>query len=305
MTDYLSPTQRRERFRAVLAGDACAHPVEVFDAVSARIAEDLGFEIGFLTGGTAQATIVGGPDLFLVTLTEFVDQVRRICRASSISLMVDPDHGYGNALNVIRTVQELEDTGVAALSIKDGDLPTAFGSSVFLDGTAEKFTEEEPAVSVEEAVGKMKAAVAARRDRSLVIIARTRPLRNAGGISETVERVKAYEQAGVDAIYLAYTLTPDGLEELHNATRLPLLIGHNATRDLNMDDTALANMGIRLATQGRFALHASIKAMYDAFKALRDGKSPTEIRDSLASPELLAQVTRQSNYENWIKDYLH
>ena len=90
-------TARRERFRAILAGDRCVHPASVFDPTSARIAEDVGFEVGMLAGSIASATVLGAPDMIVLTLTEFAQQVHRICRASSIGLMVDADHGYGNA----------------------------------------------------------------------------------------------------------------------------------------------------------------------------------------------------------------
>src|SRR5438045_1474187 len=120
-------TERRERFRAILAGDRCLFPGSVFDPISARIAEDLGFEIGMFAGSIASLTVLGAPDLIVVTLTEFAQQALRINRAGNLPLLVDADHGYGNALNVKRTVEELETAGVAALTIEDTTLPAAFG----------------------------------------------------------------------------------------------------------------------------------------------------------------------------------
>src|SRR5687767_14616787 len=120
-------TPRREAFRAVLAGDRCVHPASVFDPTSARIAEDLGFELGMFAGSIASLTVLGAPDLIVLTLSEFAQQALRINRAGNLPLLVDADHGYGNALNVKRTVEELETAGVAALTIEDTLLPTAFG----------------------------------------------------------------------------------------------------------------------------------------------------------------------------------
>src|SRR5258708_6602610 len=120
-------TERRRRFRAIFAGTRCVRPASVFDAVSARIAEDLGFEIGMFAGSVASLAVLGAPDLIVVTLTEFAEQAYRICRAGNLPLLVDADHGYGNALNVMRTVQELEAAGVAALTIEDTALPAGFG----------------------------------------------------------------------------------------------------------------------------------------------------------------------------------
>ena len=108
-------TDRRERFRAVLLGTECVHPGSVFDPISARIAEELGFEIGMFAGSIASFTVLGVPDLIVLTLTEFAAQAYRINRAGKLPLLVDADHGYGNALNVMRTIQELETAGVAAV----------------------------------------------------------------------------------------------------------------------------------------------------------------------------------------------
>src|SRR3546814_8296436 len=119
--------RQRERFRAILAGDGCIHPASVYDPISARIAEDLGFEAGMFAGSIASMTVLGAPDLIVLTLSEFAAQAHRICRAGPLPLMVDADHGYGNALTAMRTVQELETAAVAALTIEDTDLSQPFG----------------------------------------------------------------------------------------------------------------------------------------------------------------------------------
>src|SRR5262245_14664983 len=146
-------TDRRKRFRAVLSGERCLHPGSVFDPISARIAEDLGFEIGMFAGSTASLTVLGAPDLIVLTLSEFAGQAYRINRASGLPLLVDADHGYGNALNVKRTVEELETAGVAGLSIEDTVLPTPYGAT------------EIKLLPIEEGVGKMRAALAGRQDQ--------------------------------------------------------------------------------------------------------------------------------------------
>ncbi len=152
---------RRKAFREILAGGRCVHPGSVFDPISARIAEDLGFELGMFAGSVASMTVLGAPDLIVLTLTEFAAQAHRICRAGELPLMVDADHGYGNALNVQRTVAELEMAGVAGLSIEDTEQPEAFGAG------------QPRLISIEEGAGKMRAALAGRRDPDLVIAGRT------------------------------------------------------------------------------------------------------------------------------------
>src|SRR5499433_1338770 len=162
-------TDRRRRFRAILRGERCYHPASVYDPLSARIAQDVGFEVGMFAGSTASLTVLGAPDLILITLSEFAGQAYRINRAFDLPLLVDADHGYGNALNVMRTVEELETAGVSALTIEDTLLPARFGQR-----------QGEELISIQEFVGKLRAAVAARQDPSLVIIGRTAALRSEG-----------------------------------------------------------------------------------------------------------------------------
>jgi len=176
-------TERREHFRAILSGNRCVHPGSVYDAISARIAEDLGFEVGMFSGSIGSMSVLGAPDLVVLTLTEFAAQANRICRAGNLALLVDADHGYGNALNVRRTVEELETAGICAMSIEDTVLPRPYGPN------------GKPSLSsVEEGVGKMKAAMSARQDKNLVIAGRTSALAIAN-LDEAVKRAKAYETA--------------------------------------------------------------------------------------------------------------
>src|SRR5919201_5783538 len=120
---------RRDRFRAILARGRCIYPASTHDPIAARIAEHLGYEAGMLAGSTGSLSVLAAPDLIVLTLTEFAQQALRINRASSRPRCVDADHGYGNALNVKRTVEELETAGIAALTIEDTDLPRPYGPS--------------------------------------------------------------------------------------------------------------------------------------------------------------------------------
>ena len=284
----MHPTQKREQFRAILAGDQCIHPASVFDPLSVRIAEDLGYELAFMAGSTASATVLGAPDLVVLTLSEFAEQIRRICRAANIGLIVDADHGYGNALNVMRTVAELETAGLVGLTIEDTALPQGFGRA-----------KGEDLITLEEGVGKMQAALAGRQDPTLVIIARTAALR-AEGIDGTVRRVKAYAQTGVDAIWLAGGVTPEGVSAVHEAVGLPLLTGAG-----DMTDEFLTANGVRVAHQGHLPLAGAVKGMYDTLKALRDGVAPRDLRGSVATSEFIGQVTRKPDYDHWIQEYMN
>ena len=193
-------------------GDRCVHPGSVFDPISARIAEDLGFELGMFAGSTASLTVLGAPDLIVLTLSEFAGQAYRINRAGNLPLMVDADHGYGNALNAKRTVEELETAGVGGLSLEDTDLPTPHGT------TKPRLT------SIAEGVGKMKAALAGRQDPALCIAGRTSAI-SISGLDDAIARGKAYEAAGVDALFFVGVKTRAELDAISAATSLPLILG--------------------------------------------------------------------------------
>ena len=241
-------------------------------------------------GSIASGTVLGAPDLIVLTLTEFAQQIHRICRAGDLSLMVDADHGYGNALNVMRTVEELESAGVSALTIEDTVLPRSFGDA-----------GEGELISLEEGVGKMKAALAARQDPALVVAGRTSALRSAG-IAEAIKRAKAYQEAGVDAMFLVGAQTRDEVEAVHAEVRIPLLLG-GASGEL-ADRQFLASKGVRIALQGHLPFQAAVKAVHDTLKALRDGVAPADLSPQLASAELMAQVTRRDSYSRWTADFL-
>jgi len=249
--------------------------------MSARIATDLEFEIGILAGSTASLAVLGAPDLIVLTLTEFADQARRIGRAAPLPLLVDADHGYGNALNVIRTVQELEAAGVAALTIEDTDLPRPFGSA------------GPRLLSLDEGVGKIKAALAARADPALVVVARTSALA-ISGVDDAVARVRAYAALGVDAIFLAGVQNVAQLDAVAAATALPLIVAGPA---------GLASPRPRISLQGHQPIMAAVQAIHDTLKALRDGVAPGSLT-GLAPAALMDRVTRSADYEGWTREFL-
>ena len=281
-------TDRRERYRAVLAGKECIHPGSVFDAISARIAEELGFEVGMFAGSIGSFAVLGNPDLILLTLTEFAAQAYRINRAGKLPLMVDADHGYGNALNVMRTVQELETAGVAGIMIEDTVLPRGF-------------REQKPTlISIDEGVGKMRAALAAREDKSLVIIGRTSAAA-ISGIDDAIARAKAYEAAGVDALFFAGGMNPANLDAMAAAVKLPLMLGGGGG---GMSDKAyLGSRNVRIALQGHQPFSAAVKAVYDTLKALREGVKPADLQ-GVASAEMMKRVTREGDYKSWTEKFL-
>jgi len=281
-------SDRRKKFRSILSGAACVYPGSVHDPISARIAAELGYEVGMFAGSTGSLTVLGSPDLITLTLTEFAAQALRIGRAAELPLLCDADHGYGNALSVMRTVEELETAGVSGLSIEDTLLPQAFGSS------------DQQILSVEEGIGKMKAALAARRDPDLVIAGRTSAIQITG-LDDTIHRARAYEAVGVDAIFLVGVKTRKELEAIAPNVKVPIILG-TATPEIS-DRDYLAGQGVRVCLQGHLPFQASIQAIYATLRALREGVAPKDIQN-LPAPDLVRRVTRADDYARWSKDFL-
>ena len=270
--------KRREALRSVLNSSGCIRPGSVYDATSIRIAEDLGFEVGMFGGSVASLAVLGDPDIALITLTELCEQMRRMSRAASVPVLVDADHGYGNALNVRRTVQELEAAGAAGLTIEDTLLPQAFGQA------------KTQLISLEEGVGKMKAALDGRGDPSLVVIGRTGAV-SISGLDDAIARAKAYGATGVDALFFTGIKDRGELEAISAATKLPIVLGGAPEEMTGLD--YLASLRVRIALQGHAPFAAATQAVYETLKALRDGASPKSLK-GLASAELTGRAMREA-----------
>ncbi|MGR4927176.1 oxaloacetate decarboxylase [Bradyrhizobium sp. CAR08] len=279
---------RREKLRSILSGGTCVHPGSVYDAISIRIAEDLGFPLGMFGGSVASLAVLGDPDITLITLTELAEQMRRMSRAAALPVLVDADHGYGNALNVRRTVQELETAGAAGLTIEDTLLPAGFGEA------------KTQLISLEEGVGKMKAAIDGRGDPSLVIMGRTGAA-SITSIEDASRRARAYEATGVDALFFTGIKSRAELEAIVSATRLPIVLG-GAPEELNVLEY-LAGQRVRIALQGHAPIAAATQAVYETQKALRDGTAPKNLK-GLPSSDLTSRVTREADVKARSADVL-
>ncbi len=281
------PADRRKRLRQHLAGGACVRPASVFDPLSSRLAYAMGFEIGMLGGSIASAVALGAPDIAVITLTELAEQVRRITRASDISQIVDADNGYGNALNVIRTVRELEDAGASAMTIEDTDLPSRFGSG-----------GKELLIPLGEMIGKLRAAVEAREDSLTVVIGRTHAI-NATSLDDAIERARAYEQTGVDALFLMGVREEGQLEAMRAATALPFMIGNTPAA---LTNETLAPYGVKLALRGHGAFTQTIRAMAEAYE--RQARGEPDLAEREPSPETMATATGAAIYRAWREAFL-
>ena len=276
--------ERRERFRAILARPALTSPASTFSPVSARLAAAAGFEFGLLGGSVASAEVLGAPDLAVITLSEFAEQARRITRASDLPLMVDSDHGYGNALSVRRTVEELEAAGVAAMSIEDTVLPQPYG------------VDRSENISVDEFRGKLRAAVDARTDPSLVVIGRTNLTTDT---DDVIARIQACSQAGVDCIFLIGRLTSELLTAIHSASSLPLITGYP-----QIDPQELISLGVRIQTTGHQGYFVMLQALWSYYQARQSGRPTGAFLDQELSPEQRRIAFDRDAYEAWTREYL-
>lgn len=281
-----TPSQHdlRNEFRELLKRNECFFTASTFDPMSARIAADLGFEVGVLGGSVASLQVLAAPDFALITLSEFVEQATRIGRVARLPIIADADHGYGNALNVMRTITELERAGVAALTIEDTLLPAKYGR---------KSTDLVP---LEEGIGKIEAALAARIDPAMAIFART----NAGVLNEesAATRIAAYERAGADGICLVGVRDFDHLEKITAEVTLPLMLVTYGNPELR-DRERLARAGVRVVVNGHAAYFAAIKATYDCLREQRD-----IAEGNLNASELSTRYSTLDENREWARRYM-
>ena len=282
----------RERFRQVISRDTCTLAANIFDPLSAHIAHMLEYEVCVLSGSVGKVANLGVPDIVLSNMSDVVDACRRITRIADVSLMVDAEDGFGNAVNVIRTVREMEAAGVAAIEIEDNFVP-------------KRFNVQDPGlISKEEQVGKLKAAVAARTDPSTVIVAHSaafglRPL------DEAVDRLAAYSQTGAEAVMLTGVKSREQIEAANGATSLPITI-LNPPLDARNDPAFLAANGVRILMLGNPTFAVAVKAIHDSLKHLKEGGAMEDLADRQGSPELLRAVNRTEEFialqEEFVRD---
>lgn len=286
-------TPRRQRFRQILQGTDCITPVTVFDPLSARMVEDLGGQVGMLAGSVAAMAILGAPDKMLITASEFADMALRICRAGDLAVIADADHGYGNAMNVQRTIRELDHAGLAAITIEDTDLPQPFGSV------------NAQLLSIEEGTGKMRAAVAGRVDPDLVILARTSAA-TITGRDDCIARIKAYAKTGVDGITLIGAGSRDDLDALCAATDLPIMLGGLGSIAPTPDEAA--KMGARICLRGHQPYLASLAATYSAIQQVLGENASVQKSQEAAPPvidaKILRGLTREDAYDSDSEQFL-
>lgn len=235
----------------------------VYDSLSARIAAGAGFSAIYMTGYGTAASLLGQPDVGMLTLSEMVDNARRIVQAvgPQVAVIADADTGYGNPINVTRTVREYEQAGVAAIHIEDQMWPKRCGHM-----------EGKQVIPVQDMVQKVRAAIAARRDPDFVIIART-DARAVNGIDDAIARGRAYADAGADVVFVE---GPDSETEIRQVASelkgISLLFNHTASgRSPVLPVTALSEMGYKIAIFPTHTLYAACRAVIETIELLKQG----------------------------------
>jgi methylisocitrate lyase len=265
------------RLRQLLNGGPVLS-VGVFDCVSVIIAERQGFQMVSISGAAVTASILGYPDLGLMTMSEAVNHARHIARSTAVPVMVDADTGYGNALNVMRTVREFEDAGLAGLSIEDQVFPKRCGH---YDGIA--------LIPVEEMEVKIAAACEARRDPEFVVMART-DARSVEGLDAAIDRARRYVAAGADIIFVESLYSEEEMREAVASVPRPLKInmieGGNTP---HLSYRKLFEVGFRLVNFSGTLQRASMKAMAVAAETLREDGVTTNLY-----PERMVNVAERS-----------
>jgi 2-methylisocitrate lyase-like PEP mutase family enzyme len=246
-----------QRLRGLLRADGMVVAPGAYDCITARLIEQAGFAAAYMTGAGTAATL-GYPDYGLVTMSEMVENAGRIATAINVPVIADADTGYGNELNVVRTVREYEKRGVAGIHIEDQGFPKRCGH-----------LDDKVIVPLDEYLPKIRAAAAAKRDKDFLIIART-DSRAVLGFEEAVRRANAALEAGAD---MAFVEAPQTLDEVASVPRLvkgPCLLNvvhAGKTPELPLDDAE--RYGYKLAIVPGMLFKAAIVACDTALEALR------------------------------------
>lgn len=294
MTSRPTPRQRlRER---LTKGPMIVAP-GIYDAFGARFVERAGFDAVYLTGNGVSASLLGRPDVGLVDLTLISQHAHRVAACVDIPLISDADTGYGNAVNVRHTVMEFEAAGVAAIHIEDQATPKRCGH---MPGSR-------PVVSMEEQVGKIEAAIAARRDPDFIIIARTDAAAGLG-LDEAIRRGKAYRKAGADVVFVELKSSANIVDELKRVTGeidAPCLVNIEEIGRLGeLTAPELEQLGMRIAIYPGLARYAAGYAIREAVNALKRDGTTKAARERMLSFKEYTDALGIVDVEDWERRFL-
>lgn len=249
---------KAKKLRELLRQPGIIRAPGAYDAWSAKLVEMAGFPAVYLTGYGVSASLLGRPDIGLVTMTEIVTQAKNMAAAVAVPLIADADNGYGGVLNVVRAVQEFERAGCAGIQLEDQVFPKRCGHM-----------EGKQLITKDEMAAKIRAAVYARSNKDTVIIART-DARAVNGFDDAVTRARAYGDAGADVVFFE---APETVDEMKNITRLiktPLLANMvEKGKTPVLTGKELEDMGYKIVIYPASTLYAATRALTDMLAALK------------------------------------
>jgi len=264
-----TPAERRAKFRELLAGDEIVQFPGAINPINAQIIEQTGFEGVYISGGAFSAAM-GLPDIGLTTLTEVADHGRNIARVTNLPTFIDADTGWGEAMNVARTVQEFEDAGISGMHLEDQVNPKRCGH---LDG--------KEVVTAVEMSKRIKAAVKGRRDENFVICART-DSRAGEGLDAAIDRAKAYADAGADMIFPEAMRDLGEFERFASSVDVPILANMTEFGKSELFTTEqLANVGVKLVIYPVTTLRIAMGAIKSGLQTIRDKGTQVDLLEGM------------------------
>jgi methylisocitrate lyase len=264
-----------------------------FNALSARLVEQAGFPAIYISGAGVASNFLGYPDIGLASMAEVLDNARNIAQVTTVPAICDADTGFGNAVNVIRTVRDFENAGIAGIQLEDQVMPKKCGH-----------TEGKLLVSKAEMVQKIKAAVDARKDPNFVLVIRTDAIA-VNGIEDALDRSSAYEEAGADVIFVE---APQNLEQMTRVCRTlkkPLLANmvDGGGKTPILPGTKLKELGFKMAIYPAALWLASIKAMQEVLQVLKEHGTSLPYADRMVSFQEMFEIVGRSAYAALEKKY--
>jgi len=282
MGDMLTgPASPRKRLRELLAGPEPVVAPGAYDALSARLVEQAGFDVVYMTGFGTSASLLGRPDVGLLGGAEMVDNARRIVDAVERPVIADADTGYGNAINVVRTVRTYEQAGVAGLHLEDQVMPKKCGH---MSGKA--------VIPATEMVGKIRAAVEARRDPNLVLIART-DAAAVHGLDEAISRARAFSEAGADVLFVEAPTSEDDIARVAGELNgvAPLVFNWaegGRTPPISLD--RIAELGFSLVIYPIATLLAATAGVRSVLESIKRDGTPLTAMDGLPTFDMFTDL---------------
>ena len=282
----------QSRIQALIEQERILMLPGVYDALSAKLVERAGFSAVFVSGFSVAATQLGLPDFGYLTQTEMVAVARRVCSAVQVPVIIDADTGYGNALNVIRTVNELMDAGAAGMIMEDQIWPKRCGHM-----------KGKRVIPVKEQIQKIRAAVEARGNRDFFIIART-DARQVHGLEEAISRCRQYKAAGADAVFVEAANSEDELATIAKELPSPLVTNmlEGGVTPL-LPKTRLEKLGFQLVVCSLSVLYASTKAVSDVLEVLQRMGTTKSALDDLTTFEQFSDVIGLEKHYALDKEY--